>query len=275
MRFGIGFFATDETVKPGELGRMVEERGLDSIFVTEHTHIPVDHTPHPGGGDLPGFYRRTLDPFVTLAAIAEATTRIRLGFGISLVVQHDPLTTAKAVASLDWLSGGRVDFGVGAGWNEPEVANHGTPFDRRFKVMRKHVEAMRALWTQDEASYHGEFVDFDPVWSWPKPVQDPLPVYVGGNGERVLERVLRYGDHWMPNLEYNLADRIGELRSRADAAGKPRPEVAFFGVPLRPEPVERLWEAGVDECLMMIRTGPRTVVEAALDRAAGVAAQFA
>lgn len=274
MRFGVGFFATDETVDPAVLGRLVEERGLSSIFLTEHTHIPLDHSPYPGGGDLPVFYKRTLDPFVALAAIAAVTTKVRLGFGISLITQRDPITTAKAVASLDWISNGRVDFGVGAGWNEPELQNHGVPFDRRFKVMRERVEAMRELWTEDEASYDGEFVSFGPTWSWPKPVQDPLPVYVGGNGPRVLERVVRYGNGWMPNLEDDLAERIAELRSLADDHGRERPDVTYFGVPLRPEPVERLWEAGVDQVLFMIRTGPRATVEDCLDRAAAVAAYF-
>jgi probable F420-dependent oxidoreductase len=274
VRFGVGFFATDQTVAPADLCRMVEARGFESIFLTEHTHIPLNHSPYPGGGELPEWYKRTLDPFVALSAIATVTARLRLGFGIALVPQRDPIVTAKAVASLDWLSGGRVDLGIGAGWNAPEVENHGTPFDRRFKVMREHVEAMRALWTRDEASFDGEFVSFGPAWSWPKPVQDPLPVYVGGNGERVLDRVLRYGDHWMPNREDGLDERVAELRSRADATGRPRPNVSYFGVPLRPEPVERLWEAGIDECLMMIRSGDAGVVEDGLDRAAAVVSQF-
>jgi probable F420-dependent oxidoreductase len=274
VRFGVGFFATDQTVDPGTLGAMVEQRGLSSLWLTEHTHIPVDHTPYPGGGELPVFYKRILDPFVALAAVAQATRKVRLGFGISLVPQREPIATAKAIASLDWISGGRVDFGIGAGWNQPEVENHGIPFDRRFKVMREHVEAMRALWTQEEASFAGEFVSFDRVWSWPKPVQDPLPVYVGGNGDGALKRVARYGNHWLPNREDGLAEKVERLRVLAADAGRPRPGVTYFGVPLRPEPVERLWEAGVDECLFMVRTAEREVVEDCLDRAAAVAAQF-
>ncbi len=267
MRFGVGFFATDETVAPAVFARMVEDRGFDSVFLTEHTHIPVDHSPYPGGGELPEFYKRTLDPFVALAAMASVTERIRLGFGIALVPQRDPIITAKEVASLDWLSGGRVDFGVGAGWNAPETENHGTPFDRRFKVMREHVEAMRALWTQDEASFDGEFVSFDRVWSWPKPVQDPLPVYVGGHGRRVFDRVARYADGWMPMVADGLAEQIATLRSR-----KPDARVIFFGVPHKPESVAAMEEAGVDECLFLIRTGQQDVVEASLDRAAAARA---
>lgn len=264
MRFGVGFFATDQTVGPGRLGRMVEDRGFGSLYLTEHTHIPLDHDPYPAGGELPVWYKRTLDPFVALAAVAEATASLRLGFGIALVAQRDPLVTAKAVATLDWISGGRVDLGVGAGWNRPEIENHGTPFDRRFKVMREHVEAMRAVWTSDEASYSGEFVSFDPVWSWPKPVQDPLPVLIGGHGAGVIDRVVRWGDGWMPMVEQDLG-RVAELRSR-----KPGARVVFFGARQTPEAVERLAEAGVDECLFLIKTGPREVVEASLDRAAAV-----
>ncbi len=274
MRFGAGFFATDQTIAPGALGRMIEERGFGSVFLTEHTHMPVEHTPHPSGAELPEWYKRTLDPFVALAAIAEATSKLRLGTGIALVAQRDPLLTAKAIASLDWLSGGRVDLGIGAGWNVPEAENHGVPFDRRFKMMREHVEAMRAVWTDDVATFDGEFVSFDRVWSWPKPIQDPLPVLIGGHGSGVIDRILRYADGWMPMVEAGLAERITELRTRADAGGVPRPRVVFFGAPLRPEPVERLWEAGVDECLFMIRTGEKSVVEDCLDRAAAVIETF-
>lgn len=274
MRFGAGFFATDQTVLPDELGRMLEDRGFDSVFLTEHTHIPVDHSPYPAGGELPEWYKRTLDPFVALAAIASVTSRLRLGFGISLITQRDPITTAKAVASLDLVSGGRVDFGVGAGWNEPELEHHGAPFDRRFKVMRERVEAMRALWTSEVASYSGEFVSFGPSWSWPKPVQDPLPVYVGGNGARVLDRVVRYGDGWMPNVEWELPSRIAALHTLAADAGRPRPEVTFFGARLEAEAVSRLADVGVDQVLFMIRTGPRELVEDRLDRAAAVMSSF-
>jgi probable F420-dependent oxidoreductase len=274
MRFGTGIFLTDDTPPPGDVGRIVEERGFDSLFVTEHTHIPVEHTPYPGGGDLPRRYKRILDPFVALAAVAEATTTLRLGTGISLLIQRDPIVTAKEVASLDWISGGRVDLGVGAGWNRPEVENHGTPWDNRFRVMRERVEAMRALWTQEEASYHGRHVAFDRVWSWPKPVQDPLPVYVGGNGDRVLDRVLRYGDGWMPNRERNLPERIAELRRRAEDVGRPRPDVTYFGVAAEDEQVERLAAAGVDRILFMLPTNERGRIEAIADQAAAVADRF-
>src|SRR3954452_9856377 len=162
MRFGLSIFVTDETMRPGDLGRLAEDRGFASLFVPEHTHIPLSHPEPPAGGELARHYKRSLDPFVVLSAVAEATTSLRLGFGICLIIQRDPITTAKAVASLDWLSGGRVDFGVGAGWNRPEIEHHGTPFDRRFGIMRERVEAMRALWTSEEASYSGKYESFGP-----------------------------------------------------------------------------------------------------------------
>jgi probable F420-dependent oxidoreductase len=274
MRFGLSIFVTDETIRPAELGRLAEDRGFHSLFVPEHTHMPLDYTRRPGV-DLGRHYLRSLDPFVVLTAVAAATTTLRLGFGICLIVQRDPIITAKAVASLDLLSGGRVDFGIGAGWNRPEIENHGTPFERRFGIMRERVEAMRALWTQEQASYSGKYVSFEPAWSWPKPVQDPLPVYVGGNGERVLDRVLRYGDHWMPNREIDLETRIAELRARAADAGRPRPNVTYFGCDRDPAMVERLAAAGVDEALLMLPSASPDEVERAADEAAALAQQFA
>src|SRR5215208_5148027 len=171
---------------------MAEERGFESVFVTEHTHIPASRdTAYPAGGDLPREYWRIPDPFVALTTMAAATERTRVGTAICLVIERDPIVTAKEVASLDRLSGGRFLFGVGAGWNAEEMANHGTDPARRFGVMRERIEAMKAIWTEDEASYHGRYVDFDRVWSWPKPVQEPHPpIIVGGNGERVLDRVI-------------------------------------------------------------------------------------
>lgn len=274
MRFGLSIFATDTTMPPGDLGRLAEQRGFASLFLPEHTHIPVDHAPYPAGGELPERYKRSLDPFVALAAVAGATTTLRLGFGICLLVQRDPIITAKAVASLDWISGGRVDFGIGAGWNRPEIEHHGTPFDRRFKVMRERTEAMRALWTQQETSFDGEFVSFATSWSYPKPVQDPLPVYIGGNLDQSIERVLRYGDHYLPNRTKGLAERVEALRTRAEERGRPRPDVTYFGARTEAEEVEFLASAGVDQALFMLPTAPAGEVEEAADRAAELAAQF-
>src|SRR5919201_4329778 len=217
MDFGLAIFPTDYAISPPDLGRMAEERGFESLWFPEHTHIPASReTPWPGGGELPREYSHTLDPFVALSAAAVATERLLLATGICLVVERDPITTAKEVSSLDQLSGGRFLFGVGAGWNVEEMENHGTDPGQRFDVMHERVEAMKVIWTQDEASYNGRFVNFDRIWSWPKPAQRPHPpIIVGGNGRRVLERVVAYGDEWMPN-------RIGspdELGDRIDVLG--------------------------------------------------------
>jgi probable F420-dependent oxidoreductase len=271
MRFGLSIFLTDETIAPAEIGRLAEQRGFDSLWLPEHTHMPLDHSPFPSGGDVPRHYQRTLDPFVALTAVAAATETLLLGFGICLITQRDPIVTAKQVATLDRLSGGRVLFGVGAGWNRAEVEAHGTSFERRFGVMRERVEAMRALWTQEVASYSGRYVRFGPSWQWPKPLQDPLPLYVGGNREQVLDRVLRHGGNWMPNREWDLETRIPELRRRAEQAGKPRPDVTYFGAEIDPAMVERLANAGVDRILLRLPPAGREEVEAAVDRAAALA----
>jgi probable F420-dependent oxidoreductase len=270
MDFGISIFVTDETPTPAELGRMAEERGFGALFVPEHTHMP-----HDSVRDVDRKYYRCLDPFVTLTAAAAATTTLRLGFGIMLLAQRDPIATAKAIASLDLVSGGRVEVGLGAGWNVPEIENHGTAFDRRFGVLRERAEAMRAIWTQDEASYHGQWVDFERIASWPKPVQSPHPpLWIGGNGERVLDRVLRYGDGWFPNARPRLGERIAELRRRGAEAGRDRIPVTYFGAPTEAEAIEELVAAEVDRALFMLPSADAGEVERAADAAAELAARF-
>ena len=192
MEFGIGYFATHYGVDPGTLARLVEQRGHESLFFPEHTHIPASReTPYPAGGELPRKYSHSYDLFVALSMAAAATSKLRIASGICLVIERDPITTAKEVASVDHLSGGRLEFGVGAGWNREEMLNHGTDPRVRMAIMAERVEAMKAIWTQDEASYHGEHVNFERIWSWPKPAQRPHPpVLVGGNGPTVLDRVL-------------------------------------------------------------------------------------
>jgi probable F420-dependent oxidoreductase len=266
MDFGIAYFPTGDGVGPAELAALVEERGHESLFFAEHTHIPASRrSPYPAGGELPLKYCATYDPFVALTAAAAATSRLRIGTGICLVVERDPITTAKEVASLDRLSGGRFEFGVGAGWNREEMENHGTDPRRRMALMRERVEAMKAIWTQDEASYHGEFVDFERIWSWPKPAQRPHPpVLVGGNGPTVLDRVLAFGDAWMPTYgrEDRFLERSAELRSRAE-----RPiEVMAMGAPARPEVLERLREAGIRRAVRWLPSAPLGAVEPALER---------
>jgi len=214
MRFGIAVFPTEDSADPATLARLVEERGFESLFFPEHTHIPASRrTPYPAGGELPPEYSRTYDPFVALTAAAAATEKLLVATGICLVIQRDPIITAKEVASLDRLSGGRFFFGVGAGWNLEEMESHGTDPRRRFSLMRERIEAMKAIWTEDEASYHGEHVNFDRIWCWPKPIQKPHPpVLVGGNAERVLDRVVAFGDEWMPNRVSGLRERIEALQ---------------------------------------------------------------
>jgi probable F420-dependent oxidoreductase len=254
MEIGLAILLADYSMPPARLARLAEERGFESLFVAEHTHIPASReSPYSGGGELPREYSHTLDPFVALAAAATATERLKVGTGICLVVERDPITTAKEVATLDHVSGGRFLFGVGAGWNREEMRNHGTDPRRRFSIMRERIEAMKAIWTEDEAEYHGEFVHFDPIWCWPKPVQQPHPpVLVGGNGPRVLDRVLRYGDEWFPNRlpdgVEGLKARIDELRERA---GRHVP-VSFFGMKPEARAVERLAWAGVDRVVYYV-----------------------
>jgi probable F420-dependent oxidoreductase len=272
--FGISTFVTDETPTPQEFGRLVEERGFDSLFVAEHTHMPRDTV-----RDVERKYYRSLDPFVVLTAAAAVTTTLRLGFGIMLLPQRDPITTAKAIASLDYVSGGRVEVGLGAGWNVPEIENHGTPFDQRFGVMRERAEAMKAIWENDEASYHGKYVSFDNIFSWPKPVQEPHPpLWIGGLGEKVIDRVLRYGDGWFPNSRDPAGDRIGEriaeLRRRGEEAGRGRIPVTAFGVPLDAGRVEAFAEAGVDRVLFMLPSAGRAEVEQAADEAVTLRDRF-
>src|SRR5437867_9102409 len=225
MKFGITTFPPEYSIDVVTLGRALEERGFDSLFFSEHTHIPSSRrTPYPAGGELPKEYSHTLDPFVALGAVAAATSKLLIGTGICLVTQRDPITLAKEVASLDLLSSGRFIFGVGAGWNEEEMESHGTDPRLRWKLLRERVKAMKEIWTKDEAQYHGRLLNFDPVWSWPKPVQKPHPpVYVGGWGPQTLQRVVDYGDGWVPIAAFsprNLPDQFADLAWVAEQAGR-------------------------------------------------------
>ena len=241
---------------PQALGRACEERGFESLFWAEHTHIPV-RSRRPDGGST-RFYADTYDPFTALSAAAAVTSTLKLGTAVCLVIERDPITLAKEVASLDRLSGGRFLFGVGAGWNREEMADHGTDPRIRMALLADRVRAMREIWTRDEASYHGQFVDFDPLWSWPKPVQQPWPpVLVGGNGPGSEDRVLDFGDEWMPQSG-PLADvaefrrRVASLRERAEAAGRGPIRVTVFGVPPDIGLLNEFAEAGADRCLLSL-----------------------
>jgi probable F420-dependent oxidoreductase len=274
MDFGVGYFPTHDGIGPGPLARMVEERGQESLVFAEHTHIPASReSPYPAGGDLPPKYWHCYDLFVALTAAAAATSRLRVGSGICLIVERDPIVTAKEVASIDHLSGGRLLFGVGAGWNREEMRNHGTDPRTRMTLMRERVEAMKAIWTQEEASYAGEYVAFERIWSHPKPAQRPHPpVLIGGHGPTVLDRVLSFGDGWLPNYggDEHFFARLSELQARAE-----RPiEAHILGMPADPRELERVRDAGARRALHWLPAGSRSTVEAALERWEAAIAQL-
>lgn len=278
MKFGISIFATDYAMHPSQLAREVEARGFESIWFPEHTHIPVRRiSPPPGGGELPKHYWHTYDLFVALTAAAMATTRLLVASGICLVVEHDPITTAKQVASLDALSGGRFIFGIGGGWNAEEMANHGTFFKKRWRIMRERVLAMKEIWAKDEAEFHGEYVDFDEILSYPKPVQKPHPpIYMGGFGPRTFERVVEYCDGWVPIAipPADMGRLVMELRDAAGHAGRDPDEitVTYMSLPgTTPEDIDTLTEAGVERIVFSTPVGGADVVLPALDSYAELA----
>jgi probable F420-dependent oxidoreductase len=276
MDFGIVMFATDYAIRPDELARAVEERGFESLWFPEHTHIPTSRkSPWPGGADLPKEYWHTHDLFVALAMAANSTTTLKVGSGICLLVERDPITCAKEVATLDFLSNGRFLFGIGGGWNAEEMANHGTDFRQRWKVLRERVEAMKAIWRQDAAAYHGELVHFDPIWSWPKPVQEPHPpIYLGGHGPKALRRVVRYCDGWLPiPLRAGaLLDEIKELRQLAAAAGRDPQSItiSLYGVPSAADILATYAGAGVQRSIFSLPSAGRETILPLLDRYASV-----
>jgi probable F420-dependent oxidoreductase len=276
VKYGIQMFPTDYAIPVTELGRAAEELGFESVFFPEHTHIPTSRrTPWPGGGELPKEYSHTLDPFVVCAAVAAVTKTLKVGTGVCLVMQRDPIITAKEVASVDHLSGGRFIFGIGGGWNEDEMENHGTDPKLRWKILRERILAMKEIWTKDEAEFHGKFVNFDPIWQWPKPVQKPHPpILVGGAGPHTLDRVLEYGDGWMPiggRTGQVLGAMIRELQERAKAAGRGPIPVSVFGVPPSKEVIAQYAEMGVDRVIFGVRPEGADQVLPALKRYAEVA----
>jgi probable F420-dependent oxidoreductase len=279
MNFGVAIFPTVDAQDPTELARMAEARGFESLLFPEHTHIPATRaTPYPAGGELPPEYSRMYDPFVALTAAATATTQLRIGTAICLIIERDPIITAKEVASLDRLSNGRFLFGVGAGWNLEEMRNHGTEPDRRFAVMRERVEAMKAIWSEEEASYAGKHVRFERIWSWPKPVQQPhLPILVGGNGPNVFKRVIAFGDEWMPNRigkDEDMLRRFAELRALAQEAGHRAIPVTQMGIMRDPARIEAFAGAGVHRGVFWLPPRGPDEVEQAMDRYAAAAESY-
>ena len=256
MKFGISTFVTDDGIDPVSLGRAIEERGFASLVVAEHTHIPASReSPYPEGGDLPDVYYKTLDPFVTLAAAAAVTSEIELFTGIALLIQRDPIVTAKEAASIDLISGGRFVFGVGAGWNLEEMRDHGTDPKKRGGLLDERIEAIKALWTSEPAEYHGKYVDFEPSYSRPKPVQKPHPpIYVGGNSDATVKRIIRHDAGWISNPfpAEQLAKRIGQLR---EGAGHDVP-LAQFGTPIDPEYWHAVDDLGFGQVALKLPTKP-------------------
>jgi probable F420-dependent oxidoreductase len=269
MKFGIATFVTDEGIGPTALGVALAERGFDSVFLAEHSNIPVSReSAYPSGGDLPRKYYRTLDPFVALTAIACATTDLLVGTGIALLPQRDLIHTAKEVASLDLVSGGRFQFGVGVGWNREEMRNHGTDPRTRGDLMNEMLPALIEIWTRDEAEFHGVHIDFDPIFAWPKPLQKPHPpIYVGGESESALARLVRFGDAWFPRGRTS-PQKIREVRDWLADQGRSNVPVTVFAASTDPAKIAGYAEAGVERVTFLLETMPESATLAELDRLA-------
>ncbi len=270
MHYGVFIFATDFAIRIDELARAAEQRGFESLFVPEHTHIPKSRqSPWPGGPSLPKEYWHTHDPFVALATAAAVTTTLKVGTGICLVIERDPIITAKEVASLDFLSNGRFLFGIGGGWNAEEMANHGTDFKSRFRLLRERVLAMKEIWTKEEAEFHGEFVDFDPIWSYPKPVQKPHPpVLLGGESGYTLQRVVDFCEGWFPRGRADVLSGLADLKARAAKAGRDMKtiSVSVFGAKPDPATLESYAAASITRAIFGLPSADRETVLPLLDK---------
>jgi probable F420-dependent oxidoreductase len=266
MKLGVQIRPTDYSLDPREIGRMVEAHGFESLFFPEHTHIPLaTRSLEPDDPDWLETCMHMLDPFVALATVATVTERLRLGTGVSLIVEHDPITLAKEVATLDLLSAGRFLFGVGAGWNRAEMIDHGVDPTQRWELLREHVLAMKVLWMEEQAEFHGRFVDFGPAFQWPKPSRKPhLPILIGGEGPGVLDRVLDYGDGWMPNEHRGVDARVIELRQRLTELGRDPLPVTIYSVAWDRSAVERYLAIGVERCVFTIPAFDATGIERGL-----------
>lgn len=272
--FGLFMFPTDYAIQPVDLAIAAEERGFESLFFPEHTHIPASRkTPYPAGGELPKEYSHTHDPFVALAAAAAVTKKLKLGTGVCLVIERDPIVLAKEVASLDLISNGRVLFGIGGGWNVEEMENHGANYKKRWKTVREKVLAMREIWTKQEAEFHGEIVNFDKVWSYPKPVQPGgPPVLMGSQSKRTFDRVAEYCDGWLPinNPRADFPAAIKQLREAEKQHGRKRLSLSLFGAPAREDALHQLVELGFERLLFPLPPAPRDTVMPMIDNYAKV-----
>lgn len=276
-KFGVSMFPTDYAIQPIELAQASEARGFESLWFPEHTHIPASRkTPFPGGTELPKEYWHTHDPFVALGAAAAATKKLRLGTGVCLVIERDPIVLAKEIASLDMISGGRVELGIGAGWNVEEMENHGAQFKKRWKIVREKILAMRQIWTREAAEFHGEFVNFDPIWSFPKPVQaGGPPILLGSQSKRSFERIAEYCDGWMP-INFPRADFAGgvkQLRDAEKAASRKKLGISLFGASGKEDEIKRFADLGFDRLIFSLPAAPRETVLPLLDKYAAVAAK--
>jgi probable F420-dependent oxidoreductase len=272
MHYGVFIFPTDYSIRIDEVARAAEERGFESLFVTEHTHIPTSRrSPFGGGGQLPKEYWHTLDPFVGLMAAAAATRTLKVGTGICLVVEHDPITLAKTIATLDMLSNGRFLFGIGGGWNAEEMEDHGTVFKSRFQLLRERILAMKEIWTKETPEYHGDFVNFDPMWSYPKPVQKPHPpVLLGGESAYTLQRVVDFCEGWFPrgrNADAVLPG-LADLKARALKAGRDPKTIStsVFGAKPERATLDTYTAAGITRAIFRLPSEGRDAVLPLLDQ---------
>ncbi|NIP38022.1 MAG: LLM class F420-dependent oxidoreductase [Candidatus Dadabacteria bacterium] len=276
MNYGIMMFATDYAMHPAELAEEVEDRGFESLWFPEHTHIPASReSAPPGGGELPEHYWHTYDLFIALTAAATATTTLKIATGICLIIERDPITTAKEVATLDVLSGGRLIFGIGGGWNAEEMANHGTDYKKRWRIMRERILAMKEIWTADEPEYHGKFVDFDKIWSYPKPSQKPYPpIILGGDGPRTFDRIIEYCDGWLPIVlpSLDLDAKIKQLKDKAQDSGRDPAEISVSCIIPAPlvndEMIDKVQGSDVERVVLGVPPGEEDTVIAILDKLA-------
>jgi probable F420-dependent oxidoreductase len=277
LKYGVAIFPTDDAIRIDDLARATEERGFESLFVSEHSHIPASRrTPWPMGGDtLPREYWAMMDPFVALAMAAGVTSKLLLGTAVCLVIQRDPIILAKEAASLDFLSGGRFVFGIGAGWNAEEMENHGTPFASRWEILREKTEAVKAIWSTADASYHGRFVNFDPIWSAPKPIQKPYPpILFGGQGLKAMRAAIEFCDGWLPAVVPGFGAPVAKFHRMAEAAGRDPSSMRITAIwaavkngwaPPDRAMIDEVAQTGVERLICGVPPAPRDIVIPWLD----------